>query len=258
MLAAPIGTSGKNYKKGSVIAFNDMEGEAPLVYLLKGSYNEFYSYDVLTNTWTTLEPLPLKGTSGKKKKAGDGAAMACYADHTGDAYVMKGNNTREFWQYIADSNKWVQLADMPAGAGKNTKGGGALVYNELLGAFFATKGNNTREFYVFGPTGAAFAAAGSRLNAASNSELGASRSALRIAPNPFSNATTISYTLPRSGDYSLRLYDVTGTLVTTLASGYGSAGSSSFIVHRSSLSSGIYLLKFETDGTTATSKLIIE
>jgi len=257
MTPAPVGTSGKPYKAGSVIAYGDKTDGSSLVYLLKGGYNEFYSFDVLTNTWTTLAPLTLIGTSTKKKKAGNGAAMACYADHSGDAYVLKGNNTREFWQYIADSNKWVQLADLPAGAGKNAKGGGSLVYNELLGAFFATKGNNTREFFSYGPSSFVFASASSNPSVAS-SNISTSHSALRIAPNPFSSATTISYTLPKAGDYSLKLYDVTGTLVTTLASGYHAAGSSSFIVHRSSLSSGIYLVKFATDGTTTTSKLIIE
>ena len=82
--------------------------------------------------------------------------------------------------------------------------------------------------------------------------------ALRTFPNPFTNATTISYSLPKAGNVSLRLYDVTGKLVTTLASGYHEAGTSSFIVHRSSFSSGIYLLKLQTETSTTTAKLIVE
>jgi hypothetical protein len=81
---------------------------------------------------------------------------------------------------------------------------------------------------------------------------------LAVAPNPFTSAATITYSLPQAGNVSLKLYDVTGTLVTTLASGYHTAGSSSFVVHRSSFACGIYLLKLETGTTTTTSKLIIE
>ena len=89
----------------------------------------------------------------------------------------------------------------------------------------------------------------------------------RVAPNPFANTATISYSVPKAGNVRLALYDVTGTLVTTLASGYHTAGSSSFIVHRcacrhrearASFARGIYLLKLETETRTATSKLIIE
>jgi len=81
---------------------------------------------------------------------------------------------------------------------------------------------------------------------------------LRIAPNPFSDAALITYSLPKAGNIRLELYDVAGALVTTLAQGHHTAGSSSFIIHRSSLARGIYLLKLETETRTTTSKLIVE
>jgi hypothetical protein len=90
---------------------------------------------------------------------------------------------------------------------------------------------------------------------------------LRISPNPFSGAATITYSLPQAGNIALKLYDVTGKLVTTLTSGYHNAGASSFVVvpagtakreHRSSFARGIYVLKLETGNTTTTTKLIIE
>jgi hypothetical protein len=94
----------------------------------------------------------------------------------------------------------------------------------------------------------------------SGSGLGTTYSALSIAPNPFSNATTISYSLPKAGNVSLKLYDVTGKLVTTLVTGYRNSGLSTFNLQPSTsgLSSGIYLLKLESDNTTTTSKLIIQ
>jgi hypothetical protein len=81
---------------------------------------------------------------------------------------------------------------------------------------------------------------------------------LTVAPNPATNATTVSYTLLKAGTASLKFYDVTGQLVQVLTDGYHNAGTSSFILHPSSLSSGIYLLELETGNTTTTKKLIIE
>jgi len=51
---------------------------------------------------------------------------------------------------------------------------------------------------------------------------------------------------------------VTGTLVSTLTSGYHNAGASSFIVHRSSFARGIYVLRLEWADQATTRKLIIE
>jgi 5-hydroxyisourate hydrolase-like protein (transthyretin family) len=46
--------------------------------------------------------------------------------------------------------------------------------------------------------------------------------------------------------------------VTTLANGYVTAGNHSTLVNAEKLASGIYLLKFESDNYTTSSKLIIE
>jgi hypothetical protein len=83
---------------------------------------------------------------------------------------------------------------------------------------------------------------------------------LSIAPNPFSRTTLVTYSLPEAGSVSLRLYDVTGKLVTALASGYYPAGSFrySLLTTRHSLAGGIYLLRLESAGFQATQKLIVE
>jgi hypothetical protein len=260
---APFGISGKPFKKGSCLAYDPRRN---LIYALKGSYNEFYAYSVGTDAWITLSPLPLVGRSGKKKKAKDGAGIACLSDYI---YALKGGNTLEFWAYgtwsgaqgqgsqhsASDSYSWTQLDDFPLGGGKNVKGGGALAATE--DALFALKGNNTREFYSYWPFALRFTPNASGSNPTAVARI-ARIGLLHINPNPFAKGTTISYTVPKPGNVSLKLYDVTGTLVTTLASGYHNAGTSSFIVPRSSLSSGIYMLKLESAGFTTTSKVIIE
>ncbi len=85
---------------------------------------------------------------------------------------------------------------------------------------------------------------------------------MSVSPNPFTSSLSpsISYSLPVAGEVSLKLFDVTGKLVSTLFSGFHPAGS--YACHLSPtayrLSAGIYLLKLETEGSRTTEKFIIE
>jgi hypothetical protein len=84
------------------------------------------------------------------------------------------------------------------------------------------------------------------------------RPTLAPTQNPFVGKTQISYSLPRAGNASLRLYDVSGALVLTLARGNTTAGTHNTLLSSEKLSRGIYLLKFESECYTLTNKLIIE
>ncbi len=81
---------------------------------------------------------------------------------------------------------------------------------------------------------------------------------LRIAPNPFTSSTTISYSLPNATSLSIKLYDISGKVVTTLANGRYQAGASSVTLQASGLARGIYILKFESGSYNTTRKLVIE
>ena len=85
---------------------------------------------------------------------------------------------------------------------------------------------------------------------------------LRVAPNPFSDKATVSYSLPAPANVSVKLYDVTGSLVSALASGRCSAGRHSVSISNPQsgrrLAQGIYLLRLETGGQETTKKLILE
>jgi hypothetical protein len=85
---------------------------------------------------------------------------------------------------------------------------------------------------------------------------------LRITPNPFTTSLSpsISYALPVAGNVSVRLYDITGKLVSTLASGHHRAGSysCSLLTTHYSLASGIYVLELEACGLRLGRKLVIE
>ena len=62
-------------------------------------------------------------------------------------------------------------------------------------------------------------------------------------PNPFNPATKIDFVMPSDGNVSLKVYDITGKEVITLAEGYRSQGSYSVSFNGSGLSSGVYIYK---------------
>ena len=66
-------------------------------------------------------------------------------------------------------------------------------------------------------------------------------------PNPFSMFTTISFSLPASGDLSIVLYDELGRVVRTISSGEYSAGPYSIRFERGNLPSGFYTCQIVSD-----------
>jgi hypothetical protein len=251
---APAGTTGKPYKNGSSIAFDGGD----TIYCLKGSYNnDFAAYSISGKAWVTRDPLPLTGSSGRRKKVKAGGSMAAA---TGAIYALKGGNTNEFYQYKTTDHKWYIMADMPTTL-RRVNGGGALVAAKDVSALYAFRGNNTLELWKYGPVligGAMFAPGGEQKEIQAGAVVRNPEFGLFIAPNPFTAATAVSYSLPRAGDVSLRLYDVTGTLVSVLARGQTAAGTHGVDLDASHLAKGIYVLKYEANGYSTTEKLIIE
>lgn len=81
--------------------------------------------------------------------------------------------------------------------------------------------------------------------------------ALTAYPNPFNPRATITLELPAAGRTTLRVYDVTGRLVETLADGVLSAGSHTLFFDGSLYSSGIYFARLEAGSVTRTQKLAL-
>jgi hypothetical protein len=81
-------------------------------------------------------------------------------------------------------------------------------------------------------------------------------------PNPFSSMTKIHYAVPRTSHVHLRIYDVTGKYIRTLADGLQSA---SFYTaywngsdeKGSSVSSGVYFYTLETESYKTTKKMLL-
>jgi hypothetical protein len=257
MTNAPAGLSGKPYKYGSCLACDGGD----TIYCLKGSYNELAAYSIMGNNWVTKDTMPKKAPPGTKKtKVKDGAGMAYYSKAV---YALKGGNTDEFWMFSCADQHWHVQTQLTAGT-KKVKGGGALVYAGSTKSLYAFRGNNTLEFWSYG----LLSADGLRLTANSQpkdvqgqSEVRSPQFALSVAPNPFASpiSPSISYSLPIAGNVSLKLYDISGKLVSTLVSGYHPAGSYSYSLFTThySLASGVYLLEFESGGNTASRKLML-
>jgi len=254
METAPTGASSKPFKVGSTIAYDGVD----TIYCVKGSYNEFFAYSIANRNWATLQPVPLMipgSTKKKKVKSGAGLAVAGRV-----VYALKGGNTNEFWTFKCDSQYWSHGTDLTTGT-KRVNGGGALVAAPELRSLYAFRGNNTLEFWQYGPLD--FSAFSRPMLKAEQGEMAAglqrvSSYKLLVSPNPFARVASVSYSLPKADNVSLKLYDVSGALVATLAKGYVTAGSHSAVINAEKLASGIYLLKFESGNYHTTNKLIVE
>jgi hypothetical protein len=83
-------------------------------------------------------------------------------------------------------------------------------------------------------------------------------SALQVSPNPVRALVRVSYSLPKAGKVSVKLYDACGRLARTFEAGLRPAGSSRVSVQVADLPRGIYLLRLDTDKATTVQKLILE
>ncbi|MDH3252316.1 MAG: T9SS type A sorting domain-containing protein, partial [Ignavibacteria bacterium] len=76
-------------------------------------------------------------------------------------------------------------------------------------------------------------------------------------PNPFNPSTTISYTLPRSSNVELAVYNVVGQHVATLVQGYQEAGKHTVEFAPEMLAGGIYFYKLKANGLSLVRKMIL-
>jgi serine protease AprX len=76
-------------------------------------------------------------------------------------------------------------------------------------------------------------------------------------PNPFSVATTIEYVLDRPATVTLRVYDVLGRTVATLADGSWGPGRHSVGWSRGELPAGVYVLRLQAGRVMRTKMLVI-
>ena len=78
-------------------------------------------------------------------------------------------------------------------------------------------------------------------------------------PNPFNPTTTLNVVLPEAGYVSVKIYNLVGQEVATLANGFMPANQTGhqFIWNATNMSSGVYLAKVEGLGQIQTQKLML-
>jgi parallel beta-helix repeat protein len=76
-------------------------------------------------------------------------------------------------------------------------------------------------------------------------------------PNPFNPVTQIKFALSKTADVKLNVYNISGQLVSKLASGTMKAGVHAVDFDGGRLNSGIYYYTLETDGKAITKKMVL-
>lgn len=76
-------------------------------------------------------------------------------------------------------------------------------------------------------------------------------------PNPFNPTTNIKFSIKNSSFVTLKVYDVTGKMVTELVNEKLNAGSYDYSFNATNLSSGVYFYTLKTDGFTETKKMML-
>jgi len=76
-------------------------------------------------------------------------------------------------------------------------------------------------------------------------------------PNPFNPTTTIEFSLPKSGEVNLTVYDMNGRVAAELALGKYGAGTYKVVFDASKLASGTYLLRLNAGDFTGVRKAVL-
>ncbi|MEO0081945.1 MAG: right-handed parallel beta-helix repeat-containing protein [candidate division WOR-3 bacterium] len=262
----PYGANKQKYDKGSFLVYDGLN----TIYAHQAKYFDrsdnphhfMFRYDVAADSWykTALPGMPVYGLEGgryKKKKSADGAAGVWTG---GYLYALKGGNTQGFFKYFPGADTWTQLDTVPGngsfGKKKRVKSGGDLV--AYGAAFFALKGNKCYELWRYVEPIAAYGLplAASRFGVQAG--LSAQGSGFIVSPNPIASGwATLRYSLPKAGPIAVTVFDIAGRAVLRQAYGVGRSASSIPLDLRS-LTNGIYLVRLDAEGYTATQKLVVQ
>ncbi len=75
-------------------------------------------------------------------------------------------------------------------------------------------------------------------------------------PNPFNPSTTISFLLPKESHVALRIYNILGEEVATLANGVYQAGAHEIAWNPESIASGIYICQLQTEKGSISKRMV--
>jgi hypothetical protein len=76
-------------------------------------------------------------------------------------------------------------------------------------------------------------------------------------PNPFNPTTTINFSLPTSGDVSLKVFNMLGEELAVLTSGHREMGTHTIQWDATGQPSGVYFYRLSTNDFVRTRKLVL-
>ena len=248
---APAGGNPK-WDKGSFLVYDGDHA----IYAHKAKTDELWSYNTATDSWgkTALSGMPFVSRTGRSKKSKDGGSGA-WVD--GFIYALKGGNTTEFWRYSATANSWLELDTLPSygssGKLRRVGAGGSIV--NAAGTLYALKGNKCCEFWRYAP-GFLVAPEPDREGIMGSSFL-VPRSSFLVSPNPliggFVHLAVGGTSLSRPA--LVRLYNSTGRCVGVWKPFLRNGAAE---LDMRCVAAGVYIVKADADGFTATQKLIVQ
>jgi len=80
---------------------------------------------------------------------------------------------------------------------------------------------------------------------------------LTAYPNPFNSSTTISFSLPKSGNVELKVYDIQGRVVNTLMNGWQNVGEQRVRFDGKALQSGVYVYRLIDGNQKSVGKMML-
>ena len=82
-------------------------------------------------------------------------------------------------------------------------------------------------------------------------------STIHNAPNPFSNSTTIQFTLSQNSNINISVYNSAGQKIAVLVDGMLPAGEHKVMFDAANLSAGVYLLRLQAGKTTQIRRCVL-
>ena len=138
--------------------------------------------------------------------------------------------------------------------------------NDAMVAEYATKGNTTTLVVVAPEDGQLFISNGefeitemivANSSSAINVVMANEFSLMAAYPNPFNPSTTLSLNMPEDGFVSVKVFDLMGRVVATLAEGNMDANTYEFTWNASDMPSGMYMVRAEAMGQVSSQKLML-
>ena len=90
-----------------------------------------------------------------------------------------------------------------------------------------------------------------------NSEVPVEFSLAQNFPNPFNPSTTISYSIPQSGNVVLKIYNITGVEIATLVNENKEQGTYTFELDASAFASGVYIYTLQSGSNILSRKMTL-